>query len=171
MTRAGRWPLAAVAPAGLWPLVLTSAFFGPLFVTVALAHRLQWPVGEVEPWTGYIVPYTFRAWSAILGTLLAAFAATLAPPDPRWGRRLAGALARGGVAWVVCVAAAVPVAVWLVRLGAAPATLVSARFIGAAVVAAAATLVSAALGTRVPAAVAGLGGAVVALAALWPWQS
>lgn len=157
--------------AGLWPLAIASASLGPLFVTAALTHRLQWPVGDAEPWTGYIVPYTFRAWSGIVGTLLAAFAATLAPPDPRFVRRLAGALARGGLAWVVCVVAALPAAVWLVRLGTAPAAVVTARFVVAAAVALAATVVSAALGSRSPAAVAGLAGAAVALVPLWPWQS
>jgi hypothetical protein len=160
-----------VARAGLWPLAMASALVGPVFVTVALAHRLQWPVGDAEPWTGFIVPWTWRAWSAVIGTLLAAFAASVAPPDPRLVRRLTGALARAAVGWGVWVVAALPAAVWLVRLGAASGSVVAARFATGAVLVAAAALVSAALGARAPAAVAGLAGAAVALGPLWPWQS
>jgi hypothetical protein len=154
---------------GLWALAWPAAALAPVFVAVALTHRAQWPVGDAEPWQAWIVPWTFRIWALVMGGLLAGYAATIGPAEPRRGRRALGALMRTGVATAICLAAALPGAVWLVRLGVASGGFVAARLLTAVGLVALAGAVAAVCGVRVPAVVATICGTLVAAGGVWIW--
>ncbi len=124
-------PVRALGRAGLWSLVLPAAALPPLLTTVAIAHADQWPVGPMggaaDPWQGFVVPFTFRAFGLLMALLLAGHACGLAPADPRPLRRLPGALLRAALIWGVVLVAALPGTLWIVRLGAVPATFALGR--------------------------------------------
>jgi len=153
--------------AGLWGLALVSAALPPICMAVAFAHRAQWPVGDAEPWGGFIVPLTWRAWGLVMALLLAGFAAGVRPLDPRAGTRVLGALARTGAGLAVALAAALPGAVWTVRLGAAPAGAVAVGLARAALGAAAGGLGGALAGCRLPFVPSALFGIAAGLGVLW----
>jgi hypothetical protein len=154
---------------GLWSLAWPAAALTPVFVAVALTHRAQWPVGDAEPWQTWIVPWTFRLWAIVMGALLAGYAATIGPADPRRGRRAVGALTRTGVATAICLAAALPGAVWLVRLGVASGGFVVSRLLTAVGLTALAGAAAAVTGVRLPAAAATGLGVLVATGGVWLW--
>jgi hypothetical protein len=154
---------------GLWALAWPAAALVPVFVAVALAHRAQWPVGDAEPWQTWIVPWTFRVWALVMGTLLAGYAATIGPADPRRGRRALGALTRTGLATSICLAAALPGAVWLVRLGVASGGFVVSRLLTAVGLTALAGVAAAVSGVRLPPVAATAFGALLATGGVWIW--
>lgn len=154
---------------GLWALALPAAALVPVFVCTALAHRNQWPVGDVEPWQGWIIPWSWRLWAAVMALLVAGLAASLSPADPRASRQILLALGRAGLAVCTSLLAALPGAVWLVRLGVASAGTVAGKVVPAAGVVALGAATAAVLGVRLPLLPAALGGVAAAWGALWLW--
>lgn len=154
---------------GLWRLAVPAAVLAPVVVTVAVAHRDQWPVGALGPWQGWVGALAWRVWAAAMGLLVAGHAATLAPVDPRPGLRLVAAWLRTLAAVSICTVAAAPAAVWLARLGLAHGSAAVTRPAAAFGLVALAGAASALVGTRAPAAVAFLVGIAVVGGGEWLW--
>ena len=157
------------APAGLWSLALCSAAAAPVSIVVAVAHRAQWPVGDVEPWGGYIIPLAFLAWGAACGLLLGGFGASLAPTGLGHPRRLLESIRRSALGLGICVLGLVPSVVWLVRLGAAPTGEIVARASVAVACAGLAALLSSTAGTFLPFFPSTLVGCGACAGGLWLW--
>lgn len=154
--------------AGLWVLATLAAVIVPGFVEVAAVHRTHWVgVGAGSFWAGFVVPWAARVWSLVVLTALAGWAATAASRHPSGRRRALDGVLGGLTGVAVCLLAALPAWIWLLRLGAAPAGALAQAFALSAAGPLVSGAVAGAAGAALDEAPAALAGAVTGGLVLW----
>lgn len=103
---------------GLGLLGVLAAAAIPVFAVVASVHRAHW-VGVADGgfFGGLLLPWSGRVWAAVLLLAVVGWAAGAAPGEPGRGRRMAVGAGLGAFAAGLCLLAAMPAWVWLMRLG------------------------------------------------------
>lgn len=154
------------AASGLGLLGLLAAAVVPVFAVAATAHRAHWAgVGGESFWSGLLVPWAGRCWAAVILLAVVGWAAGAAPPEPGRGRRMAAGAGLGALAAGLCLLAALPAWVWLLRLGAADA--IFGRALLAGLVPLAGGVLAGALGPAAGEAGGALVGAAAGAGVLW----
>lgn len=150
---------------GLGLLGLLAAAAIPVFAVIASVHRAHWMgVSGAGFFEDLLMPWSGRVWAGVLLLAVAGWASGAAPDEPGRGRRMALGAALGASAAGLCLLAALPAWVWLMRLGGEGAP-------GRAIVAGLVPLVGGAVagfvGPALGEAAGATAGAAVGGAALW----
>lgn len=103
---------------GLGLLGLLAAATVPVFAVVASVHRSHWAgAADGTFFAGLLLPWAGRVWAAVVLLAVVGWAAGVAPGEPGRGRRMAIGAGLGAFAGALCLLAALPAWVWLLRLG------------------------------------------------------